>query len=89
MSDDQCDRGVGVELLAAKIQGLREAALHYARAVADGTGVDGAGLDLKTATIRYTRKLDDEHRKANQIDYVAIVEQTKREQAERDRNEGN
>jgi hypothetical protein len=73
------DRGVDVELLAAEIDALRAAALRYARAVeADVGAAGGAGLDLETAAIRYVRKLDAEHEKANRPDYAAIVEAAER-----------
>lgn len=78
------DRGVDVALLAAEIEVLRESALRYSNAVAEGRGVGGAGLDLEAAALRYVRKLDDEQRKANAIDYGKIAEQ-----ALRDRETGN
>jgi hypothetical protein len=77
VSDTAVDRGVDVELLIAEIEALRDAALHYAHS--SGTdAVGGAGLDLETAAIRYVRKLDEEHRKASRVDYVAICEAAER-----------
>jgi hypothetical protein len=80
MSDETYDRGVDVEQLASEIEDLRAAALRYARAIAEDASVGGAGLDLETAAIQYVRKLDDAVRKASEVDYVAIVEQAKRDQ---------
>jgi hypothetical protein len=84
VSDKRHDRGVDIELLAPEIEALRETALRYASATAEDSGAAGAGLDLETAAIRYARKLDDEHRKANALDYVAIVEQAERERESSD-----
>jgi hypothetical protein len=75
---DAHDRGVDVEVLAAEIETLRQAALRYANA--EGTNAEaGAGLDLETAAIRYVRKLDDEALKARSPDYLAIVEAADRD----------
>lgn len=80
VTDEPVDRGVDVELLAAEIEALREAAQRYTRAVDDDAGsVGGAGLDLEAAAIRYVRKLDDEHQKASELNYVAIWEQAQRD----------
>jgi hypothetical protein len=73
---DLYDRGVDVGVLAPEIEALRQAALRYARAVAEEEGtVVATGLDLETAAIHYVRKLDDEARGACAPDYLAIVEQ--------------
>ena len=79
------ESGVDVEKLLAEIETLRRAAIRYARAVAEGSDASGPGLDLETVAIRYVRKLDDEHRKANEVDYLKIVEDAEREQAARER----
>jgi hypothetical protein len=78
------DRGVDIEVLAPKIEVLRQTALRYAQTVTqEPDAIGGAGLDLEIAAIRYVRKLDNEVRRAHELDYVAIVEQ-----AERDRDRG-
>jgi hypothetical protein len=78
--DEPSERGVDVELLAAEIEALRQAALRYADAFIENDGtVGGAGLDLEAAALRYVRKLDDEVRKAREPDYLAIVKQAMRE----------
>jgi hypothetical protein len=82
---DSHDRGVDVEKLALEIEALRQAALRYAKAVAENTGaVGGAGLDLETAAICYVRKLDDEALKANRVDYNAIVAAAERDRENSD-----
>ena len=73
MSDDSRDRAVDIELLAPEIEALRETALRYTRAVNEEIE-SGAGRSSETAAIHYVRKLDDELRKAKEVDYVAIVE---------------
>ena len=84
VSDDSRDRAVDIELLAPEIEALRETALRYTRAVNEDRGAAGAGLDLETAAIHYVRKLDDELRKAKEVDYVAIVEKEERDQESSD-----
>lgn len=79
MSDERHARGVAGELLVPEIEALRGAATRYGRAVDAGTdAAGGVGLDLEVAAIRYVRKLDDEARKANSPDYLAIVEAAER-----------
>ena len=84
MSDNSDDRGVDVELIAAEIETLRDAARRYARDVVDGADPTGSGLDLERAALRYARKLDDARRKASEVDYVAIVEEAERQARRRD-----
>jgi Cu/Ag efflux protein CusF len=79
MSDEKHDRGVDVEKLMPEIEALRTTTIRYAAAAVEGLDTaGGAGIDLETAAIRYVRKLDEESRKANAVDYLAIVEQAAR-----------
>ena len=79
MSETRPDRGVDIELLAAEVEALRETAVRFTRALDKDSGAAGAGLDLETAAIRYVRKLDEELRKAKEVDYVAIYEKALRD----------
>lgn len=78
--DASRDRSADVELLAAEISALRDAARRYGQAVDAGHAIGGAGLDLETAAIRYVRRLDDELRKSRQVDYGASFEEARRRQ---------
>jgi len=65
--------------LVSESKALREAALRHARAD-DTETLAAAGLALERAAISYTHTLDEETRKAQQIDYLTIVEQAERDQ---------
>lgn len=76
---------VPIEKLNDVIIALQSAALNYASAVLQdvqrgpGPGgaltANGATLDLEQMAIQYVRKLDEEHRKAAEVDYTKIAEE--------------
>jgi len=85
MSDDEPhDRGVDVEKLLDEISALRDAAVRYGQAVAEGRGVGAAGRELEAFAVRYTRKLDEELAEAQRPNYAKIFEDARREQERRE-----
>lgn len=68
------DRKIDVEALREEVLGLRAEAVRYAALANRDATADSTALE--EAALRYVRRIDEELRKLDEHDYLAIYEQS-------------